>query len=251
MDIMGEAAGFFDFGLMIYMLMGVVGVCVVLVIIWKIGVLDRLLKRYQTKVICFENRQNRLLFMGVDRAQSEIDNGTSVYKLKGRGIKVNPPALNLIHNANGENVVFMFFPDRDEGYPLDIQIVTARALIEEATELYKEENNQEPETKEELLQALLLLDKVEKVRFMPVVDESGMNLVMTELQHVEDRYSTRFEKIAKYMPLIAVGFVLLIMIIGYYLIAGKMDDIDFTVTCGTTAVTAMDTIRDTMPVELP
>jgi hypothetical protein len=253
LDLMGAAGGFFDLGGFLNLLIGVLILFIVAIIAWKAGLVDRLLKKYQTITINFENRQGNLVLTDIDRAQSVSDKDGTVYKLKNRKTTTNAPPLKFIHRTNGgQNVVLMFFPDRDEGYPLDVQMVTAKKLLDEAKEEYYIKVGRAPDTVKELESALLLLDAKEKIRFLPVVDESSINLVMTQLQKVDERYTSRFGKIMQYMPIITTAVLALVMIVGFYLIAGKVDDMDFTVTCASSAVnTAAQAVKDVLPVEMP
>ena len=212
-------------GLMLIVLIGAVA--------YFTGALDGLMGKYKTTVLCFEKRQGRIVFVGSDKAWPHRVEGEMTYTLKQRKINIPPPPIEYIHLVNGINYVFVYFPDRDEGHPFALEMHNTENLIAQA--MNGIEQGKKIETKDELINALKTLDDKNLVKWNPVVEDSTVNLVTTQLQKNAMRYQSNLEKMMKYLPIVATIITLFVIIVGFWLVMGKMDDIDFTVTCMNTA----------------
>lgn len=233
----------------VFIAVGLLGV--IATFMYITGRLDGVLGRYKTKCLCFEKRQGRLVLIGIDRAWSHTVQGDMVYSLKQRKININPPELEYIHTFGGENVVFLYFPNRTEAHPFNMKLRDSREMMELAIGKAKS-IDKATDTAEELLEAYDLLDDEYKMSFEPVVDESSLNLVTTQLQKNQGRYETTMDKLMRNMPVISTAILMFVIIIGFYLLVMKLDDIDFVVTCGSTVVqSAAEPVKNIIPGNLP
>jgi len=209
------------------------GLIVIIVALYFFGFLDRFLGKYTTVTLCYEKRQGKLMLIDIDQSGPFNQRGETIYKLKKRKIQINPPALNYIQrDSTGRNILFLYFPDRNEAYPFIPQMLNYEdLLIELEAEYAREHNDTIPETKAEFLEALELLDKKQTMTFKPVVDDSSLNLLIAELQKNKERYQSKWETLlAKYGAWMAVIICAFITLVGYYMITGALRDLDIGVT---------------------
>ena len=222
------------------------------VALYLLGILDGVLGRYQTITLCFEKRQGVPRLISIDNSGPMKKAGGTVYRLKKKKMEINPPALEFVHKVGRKNILFLMFPDRDEAYPFNPEIMNYETLYDELEQEYIKKEHKVPETKAEMLEALKLLNIKEKIRFLPVVDNSSLNLVTTELRQNKDRYQNKFEAFMQQYGAY-VGLVILVMItmIGYFMITGAISNISITANCAGVAQTAGEQVSNNLPIELP
>lgn len=237
----------FDVSPLMQGLIGILIFAVIGAVAYFSGVLDELMGKWKTVVVCFEKRQGRIVFTGIDKAWPHRVEGELTYSLKKRKINIPPPSLDHIHLVNGNNWVFMYFPDRDEGHPFSLEMHNTDNLLKQAMEGV----TTKVETKQELIDVLKTLDDKNLMNFNPVVEDSTVNLVTTQLQKIAMRYESGLEKIMKYMPVIATVFTIFVIILGCWLVMGKMDEMQFTVTCVNSASQAVTTTSVPFVPEMP
>lgn len=240
-DISGIAIAVMVFG----------GFATVGVAMYLLGMFDGMLGRYQTVTFCYEKRQGVPRLISIDQSGPFKSGGSTVYKLKKKKMEINPPPLEYIHKVGNKNVLFLMFPDRNEAYPFNPEILNYEKLYEELETTYKEKHNKTPETKAEVLEALKLLNEKEKIRFLPVIDDSSLNLLISELQKNRDRYQNKLEAfLQKYGAYVALVIIVMITMIGYYMVTGAISNISITANCAGVAQTAGEQAKNMIP-ELP
>jgi hypothetical protein len=263
--------------------------CILAIIIYGLfafGLLDGLLKRYQTTALCYEKRRGNLVFVGADKLNAETVGGKLTYKFKARKhIRINVPNLNFLDLVKGKNFLHMYISGRLEAHPIDLRIYTARNFREDAYNNYKSLFSREPETVKEALEAFNLVDikdqylktllkdrepetleeletwidernRVETIQFMPIVNEAQLNLLAEQIAADKSTYATGWDKYKELMPIIGPVVFVFAFGIGLFLTFGKIDELiqtlqQFVVSVPEAASGGAQTVKDVIPVEMP
>jgi hypothetical protein len=221
-DVISESMGGWTEGIMGQI--GVIGwglligaiIIVVILVLWKQG---KIWNKQKTIAFNWEERgaNGEMQLIDSDLSGTQKTEEGLKYKLKHRDRFVNPPPLKLINRlANGKDVVFFYWPDRDEAYAFKPRRFTADYIKGKANEAYKKAHEREPMTLEEFHEGLSLMQAQESIFFRPAIDESSANLVMTELSNINSLYSNKFMSMLKeWAPMIGLVLVVLITIVGF------------------------------------
>jgi len=238
-------------GIIGYGILGGVILLVVILVLWKKGMIWN---KQKTIAFNWEERgaNGEMQLIDSDLSGTQKTEEGLKYKLKHRDRFVNPPPLKLINRlANGKDVVFFYWPDRDEAYAFKPRRFTADYIVEKANEAYKKAHTTEesagtyPQDLEQFREGLALMQGQESIFFRPAIDESSANLVMTELSNINSLYSNKFMSMLKeWAPMIGLVLVVLITVVGFMWIKDGLSNMQ--IVCNV-AETAAQTAANNIP----
>lgn len=263
--------------------------CLLAIMIYALfafGLLDGLLKRFQTTALCYEKRRGKLILVGVDKLHAETIGGKLTYKFKKRKeLRINVPDLDFLDLVKGKNFVHMYITGRLEAHPIDPGVFTARNFREEAYANYQRLFGRNPQSLEDATEAFKLIDiddrylrtilndrepqsleefekfvdernRLDIIQFMPTVNESQLNLLAEQIAADKSTYATGWDKYKELLPILGPVIFVFAFGIGLFLTFGKIDELIQTIGGITSQVaaqapTAAETVKDVIPVEMP
>ena len=254
-DLLGDQFGGWASGAMSqvgiigYGILAAVILVIIILVLWKKGMIWN---KQKTIAFNWEERgaNGEMQLIDSDLSGTQKTEEGLKYKLKHRDRFVNPPPLKLINRlANGKDVVFFYWPDRDEAYAFKPRRFTKDYIVAQANEAFKKKHTTEtnagtyPQTMAEFVEGLSLIEAGEAIFFRPAIDESSANLVMTELSNINSLYSNKFMSMLKeWAPMIGLVLVVLITVVGFMWIKDGLSTMHITCTAVEAAQTAVNTI---------
>lgn len=247
-DVMGDTIGGMasgvmgGLGLVAYGIIGILVLTAIILFLWKSG---RIWNNLKTVALNWEERGNSgdMTLVSQDLCGTQKSEMGIRYKLRQKNLFINPPPLKMISRIGNKDLVNFFWADRDEAYPFMPRRFTKDYIVNEVENAYLlhttilnedgsvKEAGRKPQTKEEFIEGLALVEAGSMIFFKPVVDESSANLVMTEIANVNSMYSNKFLSMLKeWAPMIGLVLVVLITIVGFMWIKDGLSSMHITCT---------------------